>query len=164
MAKKGKEQESAGPRTPRMVNRKARHEFHIVEVVEAGVELVGTEVKSLRAGQAKIDDGFVRVHRNEAFLVGVDIATYPNAAGLLQHEPKRQRKLLLHHRQIEQLAGHTMEKGRTIVPLAMYFKRGWVKLELGLVIGKKLYDKRQDLKKREAQRDMDRAMNRRRRD
>lgn len=154
----------AGPQGVRIVNRKARHSFHILEVVECGLQLTGTEVKSLRERQAKIDDGFARIRGSEVFLVGVNIATYANAIGPLQHEPLRERKLLLHRRQIAQLQTHVNQKGKTLVPLAIYFKRGWAKCELGVAVGKRHFDKRDDLKKRDQQREMAREMQRRRRD
>ena len=150
------------PSQPRMMNRKARHEFHIEEVVECGMVLTGTEVKSLRAGQAKIDDGYARIRDGEAYLVGVNIAHYPQAAAAMQHEQVRDRKLLLKRRQIERLLSHVKQKGNTVVPLAVYFKAGWAKCELGLAVGKRFYDKRQDIKKRDQQRDMARATGSRR--
>jgi SsrA-binding protein len=145
-----------------IANRKARHKFHILEKVECGLALTGTEVKSIRSGQATLDEGYARVRGGEVFLVGVNIATYPSAAGILQHEPLRERKLLLRRRQIAQLETHVKQKGRTLVPLAIYFKRGWAKCELGVVIGKRQYDKRESIKKRDQQREMAREMGRRR--
>jgi len=146
-----------------IANRKARHKFHILEKVECGLALTGTEVKSIRSGQATLDEGYARVRGGEVFLVGVNIATYPSAAGILQHEPLRERKLLLRRRQIAQLETHVKQKGRTLVPLAIYFKRGWAKCELGVVIGKRQYDKRESIKKRDQKREMAREMQRRRR-
>jgi SsrA-binding protein len=155
---------SAGPgasgRTARIANRRARHEYHILEVVECGMALVGTEVKSLRAGQAKIDEAYARIRGGQAFLVGVNIATYPMAAAAMQHDPTRDRRLLLHRRQIDQLQAHALQKGNTLVPLAVYFKDGWAKCE----IGKRQFDKRQDIKKRDQQRDIAREMSRRKRE
>ena len=146
----------------RIVNRKARHDFHILEVVECGLELTGTEVKSLRSGRAKIDDGYARIHRGEALLVGVSILAYPNAAPGAQHEPLRDRKLLLHRRQIAQLQAHVRQKGKTLVPLAIYFKGSWAKCELGVAVGKRQYDKREAIRKRDQQREMARELSRRR--
>jgi len=160
MAKK-KTQGDTGP--ARIANRKARRNYHISEVVECGMALTGTEVKSLRAGQAKIDEGYARIRNGEVFLVGVNIATYPNAAGMLQHDPLRDRKLLLRRRQIAQLETHVRQKGKTLVPLAVYFKKGWAKCELGVAVGKRHYDKRDAIKKRDQQRDMAREMGRARR-
>ena len=148
-------------RSVRIVNRKARHDFHILEVVECGMELVGTEVKSLRAGQARIDEAYARVHNGQTFLVGADIAAYPQAVATMQHGPKRDRRLLLHRRQIAQLESHVRQKGRTIIPLAVYFKRGWAKCELGLAVGKRQYDKRDQLRQRDQQRDIAREISRR---
>ena len=159
----GKKAEQHGPRSPRIVNRKARHDFHILEVLECGIELVGTEVKSLRAGAVKIDDAFARVQGGELFLVGANISHYPQAVAVNQHDPGRDRKLLVRRRQIEQLLSHVIQKGKTLVPLAMYFKRGWAKCEIGLAVGKRQYDKRDALRKRDQQRDIARELNRRRR-
>ncbi len=158
MAAKG----DKSPSTPRITNRKARHNFHIREVVECGLELCGTEVKSLRAGQATIDEAYARIRDGEAFLVGATIAQYPQAAEGMQHEPTRDRKLLLHRRQLSQLEAHVRQKGKTLVPLAVYFKRGWAKCELGIAEGKRQYDKREAIRKREQQRDMQRELRRRR--
>ena len=158
----GKKKEQPGSGGVRITNRKAWHDFHISEVVECGVELTGTEVKSLRAGQAKIDDAYARVRNGELFLVGANIATYPQAAAAMQHSPTRDRRLLAHHRQIAQILTHVKHKGHTLVPLAIYFKRGWAKCELGIAVGKRQYDKREAIRKREQQRDIQREMRRRR--
>ena len=146
---------------PRIVNRKARHNYHVLEVVECGLELVGSEVKSLRAGAMQIDEAYARVRGDEAFLIGTTIPHYANA-GPVQHEPVRNRKLLLHRRQIAALAAHVAQKGRTLVPLVVYFKKGWAKCELGIVVGKRAYDKRQTLRQRDQQREIDRELRRRR--
>ncbi len=153
----------SGPRSPRITNRKARHDYHILEVVECGIELFGTEVKSLRAGNAKIDEAHARVCDGEVFLVGAGIAQYPQAAAAMQHATTRDRRLLLRRRQIVQLEAHVKQKGKTLVPLAVYFKRGWAKCELGIAVGKKQYDKREAIKKRDQQRDMARELGRRKR-
>ncbi|MFB3894215.1 MAG: SsrA-binding protein SmpB [Phycisphaerae bacterium] len=163
MSKKKDKSSPDQPRTARILNRRARHEYHILEVVECGMELVGTEVKSLRAGQAKIDEAYARVRSGQAYLVGANIATYPMAAAAMQHDPTRDRRLLLHRRQIDHLQAHALQKGNTLVPLAVYFKDGWAKCELGLAVGKRQFDKRQDIKKRDQQRDIAREMNRRKR-
>jgi len=155
----GKNKKPAGPR---ISNHKARHEYHIVETLECGLELVGTEVKSLRAGQAKIDEAYVRIRDGQVWLVGANIATYPLAGPLMQHDPTRDRRLLVHRRQIAALMTHVKQKGKTMVPLAVYFHRGWAKVEIALAEGKKMFDKRQDLKRKQAQRDIAREMNRRR--
>jgi SsrA-binding protein len=159
----GRKAEHHRPRSPRIVNRKARHDYHILEVLECGIELLGSEVKSLRAGSVKIDDAYARIRGGELFLVGANISLYPQAGPANQHDPQRDRKLLVRRRQIAQLLSHVTQKGKTLVPLAMYFKRGWAKCEIGLAVGKRQYDKRQALRKRDQQRDIAREMNRRRR-
>jgi len=155
---KGKKQDEA--HKGGIANRKARYKFHILERVECGLSLTGTEVKSLRAGQVSLDEGYARIRGGEVFLVGVNIATYRSAAGTLQHDPLRDRKLLLRRRQIAQLETHVKQKGKTLVPLAIYFKKGWAKCELGVAVGKRQYDKREAIKKREQQREMRRVMRR----
>lgn len=163
MAKdKDKSKAKAGSHERRILNRKARHEFHILEAVECGMELLGTEVKSIRAGQAKIDEAYARVRNGQVFLVGVNIAPYPQAAPSMQHEPVRERRLLLHRRQVAKIQSHVLQKGNTLVPLAVYFKNGWAKCEIGLAIGKKMYDKRQAIKDRDQKREMSRAQGTRR--
>jgi SsrA-binding protein len=159
MAKR--KQEPAAKGAVRVVNRRARHDFHILETLECGLELLGTEVKSLRAGQAKIDQAFARVAGGQLFLVGASFAAYQHAAAAMQHDPDRQRRLLVHRRQIGALEAHTRQKGNTIVPLALYFKGSWAKCELGLAVGKRTWDKRQSLRDRQAKRDIDREMRRR---
>ena len=150
-----------GPHEVRISNRKAWHDFFVSEKVECGIQLTGTEVKSLRRGQAKIDEAYARVRDGEVFLIGANIATYPNAAAGLQHDPVRDRKLLLSRRQIAQLETHVRQKGKTLIPLAVYFKRGWAKCELGVATGKRQYDKRESIRQREQQREVSRAMQRR---
>ena len=150
------------PKGVRIVNRKARHDFHIQEVVECGISLLGTEVKSVRAGNAKIDDAYARVDRGEVFLVGANIGLFPQATPGMNHDPTRDRKLLLHSRQIAQLESHVKQKGKTVVPLVIYFKRGWAKCELGIAVGKQHYDKRDAIRKRDQQREVAREMRRRR--
>ncbi len=149
--------------SPRIVNRRARHEYHILETLETGVSLQGPEVKSIRNGQVSLAEGYARVETADGglYLYDVDIARYAHA-GPDQHEPKRRRRLLAHKRQIEKLAGMTTTKGTTIVPLAMYFSRGWVTVELGVARGKRQYDKRQDMKTRDAEQQIRRAMSRKR--
>jgi len=150
------------PGTKRIANRKAFHDYFIVEKVECGLVLTGTEIKSIRAGQVKIDEGYARLQDGELWLIGVNIAQYPNAAGMLQHEPLRNRKLLVHRRQIEQIESHVRQKGKTLVPLAIYFKAGWAKCEIGIAEGKRQFDKRDSIKTREQKREISREMNRRR--
>ncbi|KKN84837.1 hypothetical protein LCGC14_0285010 [marine sediment metagenome] len=161
MAKKDKQPKR--PHGVRIKNRRAWRDFHIEAKVECGIELLGTEVKSLRAGQVKIDEAHARVKRGELFLIGANFALYPQAAPGMQHVPTRERKLLLHRRQINEIEAHVRQKGRTVVPLEVYFKRGWAKCVLGLAVGKRQFDKRADLKKREQEREMSRHMRRSRR-
>ena len=142
-------------------NKRARHDYAIEEVVEAGLVLTGTEVKSLRAGRASLTDGFGMISDSEAWLHGVHIPVYTQGTWT-NHEPRRTRKLLLHRKEIERLARSTQERGLTLVPLSLYFKDGKAKIELGLARGKRSYDKRQDLAKRDAAREVDRELRRRR--
>jgi SsrA-binding protein len=141
-------------------NRKARHDYHIDDVFEAGLVLVGTEVKSLRAGQASLVDGFAHIRDGEAWLAGVHIPEYTEGTWT-NHEPRRERKLLLHRQEIERLVGKTRESGATLVPLALYFKDGKAKVEIALARGKKTYDKRVALAERQANRETQRALSRR---
>jgi SsrA-binding protein len=142
-------------------NKRARHDYMIEDVVEAGLVLTGTEVKSLRAGRASLTDGFGMITDSEAWLHGVHIPEYTQGTWT-NHEPRRVRKLLLHRKEIERLARSTQERGLTLVPLSLYFKDGKAKIELGLARGKRTYDKRQDLAKRDAAREVDRELRRRR--
>jgi SsrA-binding protein len=141
-------------------NRKARHDYAIVDVYEAGVMLKGTEVKSLRLGRASLLDGFATIDDGEIFLRNVHIPEYEQGSWT-NHEPRRVRKLLLHKEEIDRLIGKTRESGLTLVPLSMYFSSGKVKVELALARGKRSYDKRQDLAKRDADREVARALGRR---
>ena len=141
-------------------NRKARHDYHIDDVIEAGLVLTGTEVKSLRAGRASLVDGFVEMVDNEAWLLNVHIPEYLQGTWN-NHTPRRRRKLLLKRREIDRLASRVAERGLTIVPLALYFKDGKAKVQIGLGRGKKTYDKRQALARRDADREVARAMGRR---
>jgi SsrA-binding protein len=143
-------------------NRKARHDYAIDETLEAGLALVGSEVKSIRDGKVTLIDAYATVEGGEAWLHQVDIGVY-TFAHARNHEPRRRRKLLLHRREIDRLVAKVREKGYTLVPLSLYEKKGRVKVELGLVHGKQEYDRREDVKKREAQREIDRGMSRRRR-
>ena len=142
-------------------NRRARHEYTIEDTVEAGLVLTGTEVKSLRAGRATLTDGFGQITDSEAWLHGVHIPQYTEGTWT-NHEPRRTRKLLLHRREIDRLASSMRERGLTLVPLSLYFKDGRVKIELGLARGKHTYDKRRDLAKRDAAREVERELRRRR--
>jgi SsrA-binding protein len=141
-------------------NRKARHDYAIVDVFEAGVMLKGTEVKSLRLGRASLVDGFATIDDGEVFLRNVHIPEYEQGSWT-NHEPRRTRKLLLHRSEIERLIGKTKESGLTLVPLSLYFSAGKVKVELALARGKRSYDKRQDLARRDADREVQRALGRR---
>jgi SsrA-binding protein len=138
-------------------NRKARHDYHIHEVYEAGIALTGTEVKSLRAGKANMKDSYARVDNGELILHNMHISPYEQG-NRFNHEPLRARKLLMHRYEINKLVSKTREKGYTLVPLKLYFSRGKAKLELGLASGKHTYDKRQDMAERDAKRDMDREL------
>ena len=144
-------------------NRRARHDYHIEDTVEAGLVLTGTEVKSLREGRASLVDGYAAVTEGEAWLHNVHIPEYTQGTWT-NHEPRRTRKLLLHRDQIRKLNAKTQETGLTIIPLAMYFKDGYAKVEIGVARGKKSYDKRHSIAEREAKRDAARAMARRGRD
>ncbi len=150
-------------RPPRIVNKKALRNYEILEKIECGLKLIGTEVKSLREGAARLDEAYGRIEDGELYLVGASISPYKQAAEGMQHDPTRKRKLLLHRRQIRQLQTHVKQKGKTLVPVAIYFKDGRAKVELGVAVGKREYDKRRDIRERDVQRDIDRAMSRRRR-
>jgi SsrA-binding protein len=148
--------------TPEIENRKARHDYHIEDTLEVGIALHGSEVKSIREGKCSIGEGYVRAQLEPLRLEihGMHVHEYPPAAGA-NHIPTRTRKLLAHKREIEKLARASLQKGITIVPLKLYFKEGWVKLLIGTARGKSSVDKRQTLKEREAQRDIQRAMSKR---
>jgi SsrA-binding protein len=142
-------------------NRRARHDYHLLERIEAGLQLTGTEVKSLRAGGVQLGQAYGEIRDGEAWLVGASIAEY--AQGNLQnHRPERDRKLLLHRREIDSLYGKVREKGLTLVPTRLYFKDGRVKVELALARGKERLDKRRDIAERDAKRQMERALKSRR--
>lgn len=141
------------------VNRRAFHDYFVDERLEAGLALTGTEVKSLRAGRANLRDGFVRIDGREAWLENVHISPYEQG-GYVNHDPRRPRKLLLHGDEIATLNGKVRQRGYTLVPLRLYFHGNWAKVEVGLARGKRLYDKRQALAEREAQRQMERALKR----
>jgi SsrA-binding protein len=138
-------------------NRRAWHDYHVLEKHEAGIALCGTEVKSLRAGKASLVDSYASFNRGEAFVHNLLISPYEKA-NRFNHEERRPRKLLMHKQEIGRLAGQVSQKGFTLVPLRLYFKGSHVKVELGVVRGKKEYDKRHDLKERETRREIDRVM------
>ncbi|RIK88332.1 MAG: SsrA-binding protein [Planctomycetota bacterium] len=162
-AKNGKNKPGAKGDDPneRLVaqNRKARHNYEVLDTLECGIMLTGSEVKSLRAGQVSLEEAYARMDRGEVWLVGCDIQEYKQA-NVWNHEPKRRRKLLLHRREIAKFASQAYEKNLTLVPLKMYFKGGRAKVLLGVGRGKKMYDKRESLKKQDMQREINRAMRR----
>ena len=142
-------------------NRKAFHDFHLLETFEAGIVLLGTEVKAIREGRVNLRDSFARVEDGEVFLYNVNISPYSHR-GYADHEPLRRRKLLLHRDEIRKLIGKTVEKGMTLVPVRLYYKKGRVKVAVSLAKGKKEYDKRETIKRREADRETRAAIKSRR--
>ena len=142
-------------------NRRARHDYHIEDVYEAGLVLTGTEVKSLRAGRASLVDGFGQIAGGEVWLHNVHIPEYTQGTWT-NHEPRRIRKLLMHRKEIDRLSKETAERGLTLIPLSLYFSDGKAKVELALARGKRTYDKRHELARRDAAREVDRALRRRR--
>jgi len=147
---------------PRIENRRARHDYHILERLECGIQLLGSEVKSVRQGHVSLGEGYARIDSDsmQMALVNVEIAHY-REAGVNQHDPKRTRRLLAHRREIRQWQQKLTAQQATLVPLVMYFKQGRIKLEIGLAVGKRQHDKRETLKRRDADRDIRRAMTRR---
>ena len=140
------------------LNRRARHEFTIDDTFEAGIVLTGTEIKSIRAGKANIANAYARIERGEAWLIGADIAPFEQG-NRYNHEPRRDRKLLLHRVEIDQLMGRAAAKGLTVVPLRLYINdKGRAKIELGLAKGKQLHDRRRDIADRQSRRDMEREL------
>ncbi len=161
MGKKGKAKTKTDDgRRVIATNKRARREYFIEDRFEAGLVLQGSEVKSMRGGRVNLTEGYIRLRDGEAFLVDVHVPPYKQA-NINNHEPTRPRKLLLHRRELRRLAGKVSQQGYTLVPLQLYFIRGMAKLEFGLGKGKKLHDKRDDNKKRDADREMERAMRRR---
>lgn len=138
-------------------NRRAAHDYEILDRIECGIVLVGTEVKSLRAGYGNLEDSYAKIEDSEVWLIGAEIPEY-EFGNRLNHKPKRQRKLLLHKREIERFAGKAAERGLTMVPLRMYFKEGVAKVELAVAKGKQTHDKRESLRKADAQRQISRAL------
>jgi SsrA-binding protein len=155
LAQRDKDKAGQGGDRTVATNRRARHNFEILETWEAGLVLLGSEVKSLRAGAVSIGDGYVIDQRDELWLVNVHVDEYAQA-NRLNHEPMRRRKLLLNRHEIVAILREIREKGRTIVPLRFYFKEGRCKVEIGSAVGKKLHDKRHDLKERDLRRELDR--------
>lgn len=140
-----------------VVNRKARHEYEILQTYEAGIVLLGSEVKSIREGKVNLIDSYAEIRNAEIFLIGMHISEYKQA-NIQNHEPLRTRKLLLNKNEIRKLIGKVKEKGLTLIPLRLYFKNGKVKVELGLARGKKIYDKREDIKRKDFEREQERKI------
>jgi SsrA-binding protein len=138
-------------------NKKAYHDYHIEETIEAGMALLGTEVKAIKEGKANLKDSYVMVKDSEVFLLNCHISPYSHG-NIMNHDPLRTRKLLLHRKEIERLRGKTAVKGFTLIPLKLYFKGPFAKVEIGLAKGKQLFEKRETIKEREAKRDIERAM------
>jgi SsrA-binding protein len=164
MAKSNKEKKHASEEEGITIicrNRRATHDFDILDRLECGLVLQGTEVKSLREGHAQLDEAFARVEDGEVWLHGLEIPEY-EYGNILNHKPKRPRKLLLHRHQITRFAAKAQQEGLTLIPLRLYFKNGRAKVELALARGKKKYDKRETLRQRDAQRQIDRALTSRR--
>jgi SsrA-binding protein len=167
VAKQGKKTKKAGKdakddKNDRVIadNRKARHDYLVLETLECGIMLVGSEVKSLRVGGLSLDEAYGRVEKDEVWLVNANIAEY-RFSHALNHEPKRRRKLLMHRRELRKFADRAYEKGLTLVPLKMYFKEGRAKVLMGICRGKQKQDKRDAIKQRDTKREIDRAMRRR---
>ena len=142
-------------------NRRARHQYEIMDTIETGIVLVGSEVKSLRAGHASIEEAYARIDDGEVWLIDCDIPELPQASRF-NHKPKRPRKLLLHRREVAKFAGEAKQRGCTLIPLKLYFRRGFARIELAIARGRKLHDKREALKRADAQKEMKRAVGRRR--
>ncbi|HYA11959.1 MAG TPA: SsrA-binding protein SmpB [Thermodesulfovibrionales bacterium] len=138
-------------------NRKAYHDYHIEETIEAGIALLGTEVKSLREGKANLKDSYVLTKEGEAFLLNCHISPYSHG-NILNHDPLRMRKLLMHRKEIDKLSGKAATKGYTLIPLKIYFKDSFAKVEIGVAKGKRLFEKRETIKEREARREIARAI------
>ena len=141
-------------------NRTATHHYEIIETLETGIELLGTEVKSIRAGKANLKDGFCLIRKGEIQLHNVHISPHSHASGYFNHDPLRVRKLLAHRREIDKFQGQLDKKGLTLIPLSLQLKGSWIKLIIGLGKGRKLYDKRQEEKRKQADRDMKSALKR----
>ncbi len=153
--------DNSGQGRPSVVNRKARFQYHIEDSFEAGLVLLGSEIKAVREGKANLAESYVRMRRGEAFLVGCHIGPY-SGSGPFNHEPRRERKLLLHKRELQRLIGKVREKGLTLVVTRLYFKGARLKAEVALARGKKSHDKRRTLVERSVRREMDRAVKQRR--
>jgi SsrA-binding protein len=149
--------------SPLIENRRARHDYFIEETLEAGIVLVGSEIKSVRAGRVNLTEGFVRIENEEAWLHNMHISPWQQAGTYFNHEPTRPRKLLLHYEEIVRLRVKVTQKGLTLVPLKIYFVRGRAKVEIGVARGKKLYDKREAIGRRDAERELERDLRERNR-
>lgn len=139
-------------------NRRARFEYEVLETYEAGIELTGTEVKSIRAGKVNLQDSFILIREGEAWILNMHISPHSTASRIFNHDPTRRRKLLLHRKEINRLMGMIEQKGLTVIPLKLILKRGWVKTQIAVARGKKLYDKRQALKERQTNRETQREL------
>lgn len=139
-------------------NRQARYQYEILETYEAGIELLGTEVKSIRGGRVNLRDGYASVKDGEVWLHNVHVSPHQSASAIFNHDPRRVRKLLLHNREISKLIGKTEQQGLTLIPLKLYLKNGWIKALIGLAKGKKLHDKRESLKRKQTNREIERAL------
>ncbi|MBD3267240.1 SsrA-binding protein SmpB [bacterium] len=151
-----KSKDATQKQRPIATNRRARHLYHVQETMEAGIALQGTEVKSLREGKANLRDSYAAIKEGEIYLFDCHISPYQHGS-YANHDPKRPRKLLMHKREIARLFGKLQTKGLTLIPLKMYFARGKAKVQLGLALGKKMHDKREDIKRRDMDREMARA-------
>jgi SsrA-binding protein len=158
VAKRAAEREGRGGDRTVATNRRARHDYDILETIEAGIVLRGSEVKSLREGKAQLSDAYARVDDGELWLFGVHIPPWQFATGWGSHDPERKRKLLLHRKQVDELMGRSQQQSLTMVPLSLYFRDGKAKVQLALVRGRKLHDKRQAILSREAEREAARAV------
>ncbi len=152
-----KEKEASSAHEPSVENRRARFEFEFLERFEAGVVLTGTEIKSIRTGRISLDQAYARIKEHELWLMGLHVPPYKEGS-FSNHEPTRPRKLLLHREQLESLEDRVAEKGLTLIPVRLYFKRGRVKIDIALARGKKLWDKRRDMKERDVKRELARAV------
>ena len=149
-------EQSKKERGPLVSNRQARHEYHVDETFEAGLSLVGTEVKSLRSGHGSLQDAWVDLRDDGAWLIDSHVSEYTHSSTVFNHKPRRERRLLLHARELARLAARVQQKGYTLIPLAIFPKGRWLKVEVGLCRGKKQYDKREDIKERDTRRELER--------
>jgi SsrA-binding protein len=157
--KSGKKEKTAKTYSPKVVNRKARFNYQLLEKLEAGIVLEGTEIKSLREGKVSLDESFCQIKDGQLYLLGCNIALYSHG-NINNHEPLRKRKLLVHRRELHKIESKLSQKGLTVVPLQIYFSRGWAKVEIALAQGKTHADKRHKLKEQQVNRDVKRAMSR----